>query len=364
MPLNLDATLAEAVRLRASDLHLKVPSPPRVRVDGVLQVLPNHPPLTVADTDAVKARLLSDVKQEEFARRGGADLSYVSNGARFRVAAFNQRGSSSFVFRTVLTPPRPDELGLPEVAIAWAREPRGLIVVTGPTGSGKSSTTACLLRVVNENRQCHVITIEDPVEFLHDDIEALVSQREIGIDAPSHHEALRSALRQDPDVIMIGEVRDEETAVTALRAAETGHLVLCTMHTLDAGETVQRFIDLFSSTRADLARRMLASTLVGIISQRLVPGIGGGRRLNAEVLVASSRIRDLIDEGADHTAVRQAIFEGDYYGMRTFDQDLLEHVKAGRVSQGDAIALASNPHDFKLMLSGGTVLTAGVTGMM
>ena len=163
-------------------------------------------------------------------------------------------------------------------------------------------------------------------------------------------------------MIMIGEVRDEETAVTALRAAETGHLVLCTMHTLNAGETIQRFVDLFSTTRADLARRMLASTLVGVISQRLVPGIGGGRKLNAEVLVASSRVRDLIDEGADHAAMHQAIFEGDYYGMRTFDQDLLEHVQSGRVSQDDAIALASNPHDFKLMLGGGTVLTAGIPG--
>ena len=363
MPLDLDAALAEAVRLRASDLHLKVPSPPRVRVDGVLHVLPNYPPLTIEDTEAVKQRLLSPVKQDEFLRRGGADLSYVSGGARFRVAAFNQRGSASFVFRSVLKPPTADELGLPDVVMGWAKEPRGLIVVTGPTGMGKSSTTACLLRAVNESRQCHVITIEDPVEFLHDDVQALISQREIGIDAPSHHEALRSALRQDPDVIMIGEVRDEETAVTALRAAETGHLVLCTMHTLNAGETIQRFVDLFSSTRADLARRMLASTLVGVISQRLVPGVGGGRRLNAEVLVASSRVRDLIDEGADHGALHQAIFEGDYYGMRTFDQDLLEHVKSGRVSQGDAVALASNPHDFKLMLGGGTALTAGIPGM-
>ena len=280
-------------------------------------------------------------------------FSYACGGSRFRVAAFNQRGSASFVFRSVLTPPTADQLGLPEVVVAWAGEPRGLVVVTGPTGMGKSSTTACLLRAVNESRQCHVITIEDPVEFLHADRKALVSQREIGIDAPSHHEAMRSALRQDPDVIMIGEVRDEETAVTALRAAETGHLVLCTMHTLDAGETVQRFVDLFSATRTDLARRMLASTLVGIVSQRLVPGIGGGRVLNAEVLVASSRVRDLIDEGADHNALHQAIFEGDYYGMHTFDQDLLEHVKAGRVKDADAITLASNPHDFKLMFPGG-----------
>ena len=296
-------------------------------------------------------------------RRGSADLSYVSGGGRFRVAAFNQRGSASFVFRSVLKPPSADELGLPEVVMGWADELRGLIVVTGPTGTGKSSTSACILRAINESRQCHVITIEDPVEFLHDDVQALISQREIGIDAPSHHEALHSAMRQDPDVIMIGEVRDEETAVTALRAAETGHLVLVTMHTLNAGETIQRFVDLFSSGRSELARRMLASTLVGVVSQRLVPGIGGGRRLNAEVLVASSRVRDLIDEGADHSAIQTAIFEGDYYGMRTFDQDLLEQVQSGGVSRDDAIALATNPHDFKLMLGGGTALTAGIPGI-
>jgi twitching motility protein PilT len=178
-----------------------------------------------------------------------------------------------------------------------------------------------------------------------------VCQREIGSDAPSHQEALRAALRQDPDVIMIGEVRDEETAMTALRAAETGHLVMCTMHTLDAAETIQRFVDLFGAARSELARQMLAGTLIGICSQRLIPAVAGGRVLNAEVLVNSSRVRDMISGASPQTDVRHAIAEGDYYGMRTFDQCLLAHVREGRADRDDAINYATAPHDFKLMLA-------------
>ena len=355
MAFDLDAALREALRLGASDLHLKVPAVPRVRIDGVLYDLAGHERLTAEDTQAIAdATLRSELKREQFDNRGSADLSYFTeDGGRFRVAAFRQRGLASFVFRAVGDPPDPDPLGLPGIFEEWAEVPRGLLVVTGPTGSGKSTTTACLLNLINERRPCHIITIEDPVEFLHPDQRALVSQREIGTDASSYHEALRAALRQDPDVIMIGEVRDEETAITALRAAETGHLVICTMHTLDAAETIQRFVDLFSTTRAELARRMLASTLVGIISQRLVPGAAGGRRLNAEVLVNTARIRDLIAEGHSHSLLQGAIAEGDFYGMRTFDQCLLAQVQDGLVDQSDALAIASNPHDFKLLLQQG-----------
>jgi twitching motility protein PilT len=351
MPFDLDAALRESLRLGASDLHLKVPSSPRVRVDGVLYDLAGHGPVTAEDTERVVAQVLrSPRKREQFERAGSADLSYVVDEGRFRVAAFRQRGAASFVFRVVGDAPDAEVLGLPPIIEEWSQAQRGLIVVTGPTGSGKSTTTACLLGIINEHRACHIVTIEDPVEFLHTDRRALVSQREIGVDAPSYHEALRAALRQDPDVIMVGEIRDEETAVTALRAAETGHLVVCTMHTIDAPETVQRFIDLFAHSRSDLARRMLAATLVGIISQRLVPGAAGGRRLNAEVLVNSARVRDLIAGDAGEGALRTAISEGDFYGMCTFDQSLLEQVREGRVDEGDALAIATNAHDFKLLL--------------
>jgi twitching motility protein PilT len=352
MAFDLDACLTEAVRLGASDVHLKVPSAPRVRIDGELFDLPGYDALKPEDTEALKdLTLRAPIKREQFDERGSADVSYFIRGGRFRVAAFTQRGSVSFVFRVIPLAPDPTTLGLPEVCMEWADAPRGLIVVTGPTGAGKSTTTASLLSVINDRRSCHIITIEDPIEFLHSDRRALVSQREIGNDAPSYHEALRGALRQDPDVIVIGEIRDEETATTALRAAETGHLVMCTMHTIDAAETVQRFVDLFSQSRADLARRMLAATLVGIVSQRLVPGLAGGRRLNAEVLVNSSRVRDLIAENAGDGALRAAIAEGDYYGMRTFDQCLLKQVRDGLIDREEAMAIATNPHDFRLQLA-------------
>ena len=352
MGFDLDATLRETMRLGASDLHLKAGVAPRVRVDGELRPLPGLDALTPEAAEAVKTQVLRwPIKREQFERVGSADLSYYVGDARFRVAAFLQRGNPSFVFRTIPAAPQAGSLGIPGVVLEWPLAPRGLIVVTGPTGSGKSTTVAALLGLVNAQRNCHIVTIEDPVEFLHEDRVAMISQREIGIDAPSYHEALRAALRQDPDVIMIGEVRDEESAITALRAAETGHLVICTMHTLDAVETIERFVDLFGLNRHDLARRMLAATLVGVISQRLVPASQGGRRLNAEVLVNSARIRDLISGGAGDTLVRKAIAEGDFYGMRTFDQCLLDQVQRGQVGRDDALAIASNSHDFKLMLA-------------
>jgi twitching motility protein PilT len=348
---DLDSALAQAVRAGASDLHLKVPAMPRMRVDGELVDMPGQDALTPEDTARVTERVVtSDVKRSQLDENGSSDLSYYSADARYRVAAFSQRGSASFIFRVVPNAPDYTGLGLPDVVPTWADAARGLVVVTGPTGSGKSTTVAALVDLVNQRRSCHVLTIEDPIEFLHADKRATVCQREIGLDAPSYHVALRAALRQDPDVIVIGEVRDEETAMTALRAAETGHLVLCTMHTLNATETIQRFIDLFGSTQANLARQVLASTLVGITSQRLLPAAAGGRVLNAEVLVNSARLRDMISKEADLKEMEDAIGEGDYYGMQTFDQDLLRKVRSGLVTLEDAMAFATNAHDFKLAL--------------
>ncbi len=351
MAFDLDSALADTIRVGASDLHLKVPSPPRIRVAGQLMDLPRQDPLGPQDTLAVRERVLtSEIKRAEFEANGSSDLSYYTPDGRFRVSAFSQRGSASFVFRVVPVAPQFDQLGLPDVVAGFSDARRGLVVVTGPTGSGKSTTCAAVLDGINRRRACHILTIEDPIEFLYVDRKAIVCQREIGLDAPSHHVALRAALRQDPDVIMIGEVRDEETAMTALRAAETGHLVMCTLHTIDTAETVQRFIDLFGEGRSKLARQMLSATLVGICSQRLVPATSGGMALLSEVLVNSSRVRNLITEAAPQDELRKAIAEGDYYGMRSFDQRLVDLVTDGRVSESNALDFASSAHDFKLML--------------
>ena len=349
--IDLEAILAESVHIGASDLHLKVPSSPRVRISDQLIELPNKPRLTPEDLNAVKDQVLvSEVKRAQFEAVGSADFSFYTDNARFRVAAYSQRGTPSFVFRVIPAAPHAEALRLPDVVTSWADERRGLIVITGPTGCGKSTTNAALIDLINRRHSRAILTIEDPIEFLHSDIRATISQREMGLDAPTYHDALRAALRQDPDVIMIGEVRDDETAMTALRAAETGHLVLCTMHTVDAADTVKRFVDLFGEQQARVARQVLASTLVGICSQRLVP-TGNGRVLATEVLVNSARIRDLITGGGEHKELRDAIAEGEYYGMHSFDQSLTEMVLAGEVERGAAVDFSNDAHDFRMTLA-------------
>jgi twitching motility protein PilT len=363
MAFDLDAALGNTLRIGASDLHVKVGSAPRIRVSGRLVELPGSVPVTPEDAEVVRRQVITvDSKRSELERNGSTDASYYNGEGRFRASAFTQRGAPSFVFRAVPEAPSADQLGLPPAVMGWAEAKRGLVVVTGPTGSGKSTTCAAIIDLINSSRECHVLTIEDPIEFLHLDQRAIVCQREIGLDAPSYHVALRAAMRQDPDVIMVGEVRDEETAMTALRAAETGHLVLCTMHTIDASETVQRFVDLFGEQRGPLARQMLGATMVGVCSQRLVPATRGGMALNAEVLINSTRVRDLIVERASLSEVHKAIHEGDYYGMQTFDQSLLTHVREGRVSAEDAMGYASEPHDFGLALQQAGMPAAAVNG--
>ena len=273
MAFDLDTALETALALGASDLHVKVPAVPRVRIGGRLRELEGFEPVSLAGRGGGQRAACCSAphKREQFEQTGSADLSYFTTHGRFRVAAFTQRGSASFVFRAIPAAPATETLGLPPTVLSWADEVRGLVVITGPTGSRQEHHGRGPDRPVNQTRPLHILTIEDPIEYLHPDATAIVSQREIGLDAPTYHTALRAALRQDPDVILIGEVRDEETAMTALRAAETGHLVICTMHTINASETVQRFIDLFGERRPALARQMLAATLVGIVSQRLVP---------------------------------------------------------------------------------------------
>jgi twitching motility protein PilT len=352
-PFDLDAALGETIMLGASDLHVKPGCRPRVRVEGELSELDDYG--SVNRDDLVKigqAVLTSDLKKRILEEEGSADLSYDSVGAgRFRCSAFRQRGGTSYIFRTIPEAPDFDELGLPEIVLTWTAAPQGLVIITGPTGSGKSTTSAALLRRINEGRSCHIVTVEDPIEFIHHDARSLVSQREIGPDAPSFSRALKAALRQDPDVILIGEIRDEDTALTALRAAETGHLVFATLHTSGAADTVGRLMELFAGRGTNLGRQMLASSLIGVISQRLIRGIDGKRRLNAEVMVNTARMRQCLTDGGDSGELLQIIAEGDYYGMQTFDQSLLDLVVRGEVMAAEATAMAMNGHNFRLELA-------------
>lgn len=354
----LDALFAYGVHRGASDVHLKVPSRPAIRIDGVLEPIADHPPLRPGDVDGFAENLFERVpgKRAEFEETGEADLSYACSGVgRFRVNVFRQRGSVSIVARVVpFTVPSLDDLGLPPVVSKLAREERGIILVTGTTGSGKSTTLAAMIDQMNRTSHKHVVTIEDPIEILHTDQRSLINQREVGLDTESFHSALRRVLRQDPDVIMIGEIRDEITMETALSAAETGHLVLSTMHTLDATETVNRAIGFFPLHQQGQVRTMLASTLRGVISQRLVRRSDGhGRAAAVEALVMTGRARDFIVNPEDTGRLREVIRDGDFYGMQTFDQSLFDHVTAGRVSVDEAVAAAASPHDFRLMLESG-----------
>ncbi len=351
----IDTALRALVEAGGSDLHLKVGAPPLIRVNGALGSLPDAAPLSAEDTERVVAEIISDdAHREEFASDHEVDFSYAIEGlARFRVNAFHQRGRISLVMRAIPTKIKTvADLGLPAVVSELAEEERGIILLTGTTGSGKSTTLAAIIDCINSTRSKHIVTIEDPIEFLHQDKQSILNQREVGSDTASFKRALRRVLRQDPDVILIGEMRDEETVHTALSAAETGHLVLSTLHTVDAPETVNRIVDFFPPHQQQQARAMLAGTLKGIISQRLVPTVDGrGRVAVCEVLRMTGRARDMILNPEETGRLREVIKEGEFYGMQTFDQALLHHVQAGRVSMDEAMQVATSPHDFKLLVA-------------
>jgi len=355
MPFRVDDALRHVVESEGSDLHLKVGAPPLIRVHGALSAIPGAERLGPDDTEEALRTLIGALPaRAEFDEEGEADFSYsIPQLSRFRVNAFRQRGSISIVCRAIPYQVRTiEDLGLPPAIRALAEERRGIILLTGTTGSGKSTTLAAMIDHINETRAEHIITLEDPIEYLHSDKRSIINQREVGSDTRSFARAMRRVLRQDPDVILIGEMRDEETVRTALSAAETGHLVLSTLHTLDATETINRIIDFFPPHLQQQARVMLASTLRGAVSQRLVPTAGGdGRVAASEVMIVTGRVEDLILNPEETGKISQVIAEGDYYGMQTFDQALLEHVEAGRVSERVAMDYASSPHDFKLMLA-------------
>ncbi len=356
MAFHVDDALRFVVENDGSDLHLKVGSPPMARISGSLQPIPDHDGLQAVETEGALTTLLANNTRarEEFDSDGEADLSYSIPGvSRFRVNAFRQRGSVSIVCRVIPYQVRSiEDLGLPPVIKQLAEERRGIILLTGTTGSGKSTTLAAMIDHINSTKARHIVTLEDPIEYLHSDKRSIINQREVGSDTISFGRAMRRVLRQDPDVILVGEMRDEETVRTALSAAETGHLVLSTLHTLDATETINRIIDFFPPHLQQQARVMLASTLKGAVSQRLVPTVDGkGRVAASEIMVVTGRVQDLILNPAETGKISQVIAEGEYYGMQTFDQSLLSHVEAGHVAESVAMDYASSPHDFTLMLA-------------
>jgi twitching motility protein PilT len=353
--LELSELLRHVVEQRASDLHLKAGSRPYVRIDGHLTETP-FDVLGPADTERLAYAVLPQARADEFARSGEADFAYGSGEAggagRFRVNVFRQRNTVALVLRRVLPgTPSFDVLGLPAAVRRLTEEPRGLVLVTGPTGSGKTTTIAAMIDSINETQAKHIVTIEDPIEVLHGDKRSLVNQREIGSDTEDYAVALKRVLRQDPDVIFIGEMRDPETVGAALTAANTGHLVFSTLHTVNATETVNRIVDFFPPHQQRQARLSLAGSLRGIVSQRLLERVDGKGRIPAvEVLVATGRAFDKIVNPDETHELEQIIAEGEYYGMQTFDQSLFALYKNGLIGLRDALATASHPHDLRIAL--------------
>jgi twitching motility protein PilT len=354
--LNIDELLKAAVAKKASDLHLKVGSNPIARVDGHLEPLDPNLKLSQEDVVAIAFSIMNNQQKQRFKERPEIDLAYSAPGlGRFRVNVYQQRGTVNLVFRAVPTKILTiQELHLPAVIEKMTAETRGMILVTGTTGSGKSTTLASIIDQINRTRTENVITIEDPIEFLHRDRKCLVSQREIGADTESFSVALRSAMRQDPDVILVGEMRDFETISTALVAAETGHLVLSTLHTVDATETVNRIISVFPPYQQKQIRLQLAGILKGVISQRLVPRADGQGRVPAvEVMVATQTIKESIIDPEKTRRIHDVIAAGtSQYGMQTFDQSLAALCLEKLISQEEALRWCSNPDDFALKMSG------------
>jgi len=349
--IDLVALLQLVAKKGGSDLHLRAGSPPLIRIDGNLQPLEGDR-LNPDDTRELAYAIIPLDRRERLEKHKEADFAHTVQGVgRFRANAYHQRGSISMVFRRVrVGSPTYEELGLPPVVGQLADAPRGLVLVTGPTGSGKTTTLAAMIDQINATKAVHILTIEDPIEVLHPAKTSSISQRELGLDTDTYLDAMRSAMRQDPDVILIGEMRDFETVGAALAAAETGHFVLSTLHTTDAVETVNRVVDFFPAQHQHQIRISLASVLRGVICQRLVPRMSGGRVPVVEVLVNNGRIADRIRDSKITDEIAEIIAESTFYGMQTFDQSLFGLVKRGLVGIEEAMNVATNPHDFSLML--------------
>ena len=352
--------LGRLLDLNGSDLHLTAGTPPTVRIHGELERLEDYPPLNPRSLQGMIYAILPQKMRERFEQELELDMSYSLPGrARFRVNVFMQRDAVGAVFRVIpFDIKNIVDLGLPPVAADLARFPRGFVVVTGPTGSGKSTTLAAMVDVVNTERSGHIMTVEDPIEFLHKHKKCVVNQREIGADTHSFASALKHVLRQDPDVILVGEMRDLETISTAITAAETGHLVFATLHTQDAPQTIDRIIDVFPPHQQQQVRVQLSTTLQGVVTQQLIPTVDGqGRVAAAEVMIATPGIRNLVREGKVHQ-IYSAMQAGGRYGMQTMDMSLASHVKAGRITQQMAFERCHDPEELQRLVgsSGGSSL--------
>ena len=345
--MNMEQLMREAVVRRASDLHVTVGVAPTLRINGSL-IKMDLPPLTVADTLQLYEAIASEERQAQFIQTGEVDFSHTIFGlSRFRVNAFRQRGSVAIAVRIIPEQiPTMQQLGLPEVIGALARKQRGLVLVTGPTGSGKSTTLAAMIDLINSELSCNILTLEDPIEYLHRHKKSLINQREVGGDTRSFANGLRAALREDPDVILVGEMRDMDTISIAVRAAETGHLVLATLHTSDAAQTINRIIDVFPPYQQQQVRTQLSLTLQGIVAQQLLPRQDGkGRAVAVEVLVATAAARNLIREGKSHQLL-SVIQTGAKVGMQSMDGALRDLCRAGIVSDEEALPRASDQENF------------------
>ena len=352
--------LEAMVERGASDLHITVGTPPTIRQFGDLVRLDGYPALDKRGIQGMIYAILPQKMRERLEQELELDMSYSLPGrARFRVNVYYQRDSLGAVFRLIPYEIRTvEDLGLPSVVADLARYPRGFVVVTGPTGSGKSTTLASMVDIVNRERQAHIMTVEDPIEFLHRHNGCVVNQREVGADTQSFAQALKHVLRQDPDVILVGEMRDLETISTAITAAETGHLVFATLHTQDAPQTIDRIIDVFPPHQQQQTRVQLSTTLQGVITQQLVPTTdGGGRVVAAEVMVATPGIRNLIREGKVHQ-IYSAMQAGGRYGMQTMDMSLASHVKAGRINQQMAFERCHDPEELQRLIGSTSGLSA------
>jgi twitching motility protein PilT len=361
----LDVTelLRYTVEMGGSDLHIKAGNVPFIRVDGELEPAP-FPALSSNDTVGAAIAIMPEHKRKEFEVTNEADFGYTMPGVgRFRINVFRQRGMVGLAIRRVRSEvPTIEELLLPPVMTDLAESARGLVLVTGPTGTGKTTTIASMIGHINRTRRAHIVTIEDPIEVVHDDDRSIIQQREIGLDTDSYAAALKHVIRQDPDVIFVGEIRDPDSALSAIQAAETGHLVISTLHTIDATETINRLLDLFPPQQQREVRTSFAGALRGIVSQRLVPRADDMGRVPAvEVLIATGRVYDRILDPEATIEIRDIIAEGGYYGMQTFDQALVKLVREGLVTEDEAKLASTNPHDFVLELRGS--LSRGAVGL-
>ncbi len=354
--MDINSILRQAAETGASDVHIKVGRPPVARLHGEMEDMAEFGIVTAEDAVKMAGSIMPASMKNEFKERKEADFAYALKGtARFRVNAYIQRGMIGMVLRVIPeTIPLLDTLCLPDIIKNITEKQRGLVLVTGITGSGKSTTLASMIDHVNRTRKINVITVEDPIEFLHTDRLSAVSQREVGADTNSFAEALKRALRQDPDLILVGEMRDAETIETALHAAETGHLVMSTLHTLDAPETINRIISVFEPHRQEQVRLQLASVLTAVISQRLVPRTDVPGRVPAvEIMVTTSTIRECISDRERTHEITDFIEQGrDIYGSQSFDQSLMDHIEKGYVTEAEALKWAKKPDDLKLKLAG------------